>query len=102
MKKTEYAACAGSSAEERLLELESEKMDENELPEFSREVPLSASRKDSEKETEIDYEWKDSTSPSIRVSKMTFAKGAGLEDVFKVGMPFGVSPEGHVAEPHES
>jgi len=84
MKKTEYAASVGSSAEDRLLELESEKMDENELPEFSREVPLSASRKDTEAETEIEYEWKESLGPSIRVSRMTFVKGAGLEDVFKV------------------
>lgn len=84
MKKTEYAESHVPAAEERLLELEAGKHEDYELPEFTKEVPLSSRRKESDDRVTIEYEWKDSASPTIKIKKLDFRKGTDLSGLFRV------------------
>ncbi len=84
MKKTEYAEAHIPSADEKLHELETGKHDEYELPEFSREVPVSSRRHESGNDVTMEYGWKRSEGPSIRISRVTFRDGEDLSDFYRV------------------
>lgn len=83
MKKTEYIESL-TSQKDRLGELCAEKQDDYELPEFSRDVPISSRSYETGKETVVEYEWKRTDSPSIRVKKAKFRKGESLADLYRV------------------
>lgn len=84
MKKTEYAETRIPSADEKLHELETGKHDDYGLPEFSREVPVSSRRHDSGNDVTMEYDWKRSDSPSIRISRLTFRGGEDLSGLYRI------------------
>jgi len=85
MKKTEYAETRIPSADERLHELETGKHDDYELPEFSKEVPVSSRKHDSGNDVVMEYDWKRTESPIIRISRMTYRNGEDLADLYRIG-----------------
>ena len=85
MKKTEYSEPRVPSADEKIHELETGKHDEDGLPEFSKEVPVSSKRHESGSDTTVEYAWKRSDSPSIRVSRITFRSGEDLSSLYRIG-----------------
>ncbi len=84
MKKTEYTSSQLPSPEEKRAELYSEKLDDYELPEFSREVPVSSKRTQRGKTVTVEYEWNTSDAPSIKVKKIDFCDNEALEALFRI------------------
>jgi hypothetical protein len=84
MKKTEYAITQG--AEEALhTTIDSSKLDDYELPVFSKEVPSASRRSVSGETVHVEYEWKDGKSEAVRVKHIDFRKSEDdLTDVYKV------------------
>jgi hypothetical protein len=85
MKKTEYAEMRIPSADEKLHELESGKHDDYELPEFSKEVPVTSRRHENGNDVTVEYDWKRTESPSIRINRVTFRAGEDLSDLYRIG-----------------
>jgi hypothetical protein len=85
MKKTEYAETRVLSADEKLHELETGKHDDYELPEFSREVPVSSRRHENGNGITMEYDWKRADSPSIRIGRVTFRNGEDLSGLYRIG-----------------
>lgn len=85
MKVTEFAASQIPSSEEKRAELYSEKLDDYELPEFSKEVPVSSKKSAKDGNTSFEYEWNKTDSPSIKIKKIDFlSQETGLEDLYRV------------------
>jgi hypothetical protein len=84
MKKTEFAESHMLAADERLHELEAGKHEDYSLPEFTKEVPISSKRKESGDRVTLEYEWKDSASPTIKVKKLDYRKGTDLTGLYRV------------------
>jgi hypothetical protein len=84
MKKTEYVGSHMPNAIEKRQELEAGKYDDYELPEFTKEVPVSSRKSESGGKVSIEYEWKSTSSPSIKVKKIDFRTGEDLSDFYKV------------------
>lgn len=85
MKRTEYADVHIPSADEKLHELETGKHDDYELPEFTKEVPVSSSRHESGGSVTMEYGWKKSDTPSIKITRMTFRGGEeGVADLYRI------------------
>lgn len=87
MKKTGYIESHTPSADEIRQELYAEKQEDYELPEFSKEVPVSSRRNESGEDAWIEYDWKMSSSPSIKVKRIDFRKKEeGLSDLYRVAV----------------
>ncbi len=84
MKKTEYAESHIPGPEERRQELEAGKCEEYELPEFTKEVPASSRKKDSGDRLTIEYEWKETKSPSIKVKRIEYRKNEDMAGLYRV------------------
>jgi hypothetical protein len=82
MKKTEFAFI--HEAGDRQQSLDAGKHDDYELPEFTREVPLSSRKRESGDTVSVEYDWKDSKSQSVRVKKIDFRKGEDLSDLYRI------------------
>ncbi|VVC04407.1 Uncharacterised protein [Candidatus Bilamarchaeum dharawalense] len=82
MKKVEYSFVR--SAEDRLHTLDTEKLEDYTLPEFSREVPLSTRKQETEHGVSLEHSWKASKCESIRIKKVTFRKGEELTDLYRI------------------
>jgi hypothetical protein len=85
MKKTEYVEAHTPSADEKLRELETGKHDDYELPEFTKEVPVSSRRHESDGSITMEYDWKRTESPSIRISRLTFRGSEDLSGLYRIG-----------------
>jgi hypothetical protein len=85
MKKTEYAEAHIPSADEKLQELETGKHDDYELPEFSKEVPVSSRKHESGDGVTMEYSWKRTDSPSIRVNRLIFRSDEDLSGLYRIG-----------------
>lgn len=84
MKKTEYSGSYMPDAEEKRHELEAGKQDDYDLPEFTKEVPVSSKRSESGDRLTVEYEWKDVPSPSIKISRLDYRRGTDLGELYKV------------------
>lgn len=85
MKKTEYTGGYTPSADEKRQELCAEKHDDYYLPEFSKEVPAASKRHETGDSIAMEYEWKETPSPSIKVKRIDFRRGEeGLADLYRV------------------
>jgi hypothetical protein len=84
MKKIEYAETRIPSADEKLHELEGGKHDDYELPDFSREVPVTSRRHDNGNDVTVEYDWKRTESPSIRINRLTFRNGEDLSELYRI------------------
>jgi hypothetical protein len=84
MKKTEFAESHVPAADERLQELEAGKQEDYNLPEFTKEVPSSSKKKESGDKVTLEYEWKKSDSPTIKVKKIDYRKGTDLIGLYRV------------------
>ena len=84
MKKTEYAESHRGGEEERQQMIDAGKQNDYELPEFTKEVPLSSRKHEHGENVTVEYEWKKSTSPSIKVKRIDFRKNQELSDLYRV------------------
>ncbi len=84
MKKTEYSELHVPDTAERLTVLEAGKREDEQLPEFTKEVPISSKKKESKDMVTVEYGWNKSSSPSIRIKKMEFRAGESLAGLFRV------------------
>ena len=84
MKKTEYTGSRLLSDEEKRHELDAEKLDDYELPEFSKEVPTASKITNSKEGITVQHEWKNTKSPSIKIKKFIFRKEEALADLYRV------------------
>jgi hypothetical protein len=84
MKKTEFAIAKG--AEETLhTAIDSSKHDDYELPEFSKEVPVSSKRNTAGDISSVEYEWKETKTEVLRVKRIDFRRSEeDLADVYRV------------------
>jgi len=80
MKKTEFTFLQG--AEDRLHAIDAGKMEDYDLPEFSKEVPVSSRKSTSGENASVEYEWKDTKSEMVRIRRIDFRKGE--EDLFEL------------------
>jgi len=71
-------------AEEKRQELETGKQEDYDLPEFSKEVPVSSKKTETADRITVEYEWKDLSSPSIKIRRMDFRKGTALDDLYRI------------------
>jgi len=65
-------------------EIDSAKQEDETLPFFSKEVPLSSERKVSGNSVEVKYFWNHSETPSIKVQKIIFSKTENLGDLYRI------------------
>jgi hypothetical protein len=84
MKKTEYAGAHVPGVEERQMTLDAGKHDDYGLPEFAKEVPVSSKKHDNKDTLSVEYEWKKSDSPIVRVHRIFFRKGEALSGFYRV------------------
>jgi hypothetical protein len=84
MKITEYTASQVQTAEEKRAELYSEKLDDYELPEFSKEVPVSSKKSQKGATVTVDYDWNKTDTPSIKIKKIDFNNNESLEGLYRV------------------
>ncbi len=84
MKKTEYSELHVPDASERLTVLEAGKCEDEQLPEFTKEVPISSKKKESKDMVTVEYGWKKSNSPSIRIKKMEYRTGESLSGLYRI------------------
>lgn len=83
MKKTEFAVV--QEPEDRLHAIDASKIDDYELPEFSKEVPVSSKKSSSGDMASVEYEWKDTKAEIIRVKRIDYRKGEDdLAEVYRV------------------
>ncbi len=82
MKKTEYSFV--QEPEDRLQTIESGKHDDYELPEFTKEVPISSRKKEGADTVSLEYDWKSTPSEMIRIRKIDFRKDTDLSDLYRV------------------
>ncbi len=79
MKKPDYVMRMNENKKEELV-----KSDDYELPEFTKEVPVSSKKSTEEGSVRIDYEWGAVNSPSIKVKKIEFREGEDLQNMFRI------------------
>lgn len=82
MKKTEYALNPVQSTHE-VHEVPA-KQDDQGLPEFSKEVPISSKKREDSEGTIIENAWKESKTNAIRVKSLTIRKGEDLEKLYRI------------------
>lgn len=79
MKKTDYIMRMNENIKEELV-----KPDDYELPEFTKEVPISSKKSTEGESTIIDYDWPEVKSPSIKIKKIEFRNGEDLTNMFRI------------------
>lgn len=85
MKKTEYSESYTTGAEDMRQTLDAGKPDEQNLPEFSREVPASTKKSENGDSITIEYEWKGEANPEImKIKKIHFKKEEKLTDLYRI------------------
>ncbi len=84
MKKCDYLENHLPSHGERQEEINEAKGEDRELPVFSREVPVSSKRRETEGGIEVRYSWKEPKSPSLKVKRMVFKKSEKLGDLYRI------------------
>lgn len=82
MKKTEYSFV--QEAENVLHTLDASKHDDYDLPEFTKEVPVSSKKKEEGSTVTVEYDWKETKNESIRVKRIDFRKGEDLSDLYRI------------------
>jgi hypothetical protein len=84
MKKTEYSESLKDS-EDIQQSLDAGKHDEQQLPDFSKEVPESTKRTEHGNTVHIEYHWKHTTPSDImKIEKIDFRNGEDLEDLYRI------------------
>lgn len=83
MKKFEYSP-EYSEPVDRVHELENIKHEDYDLPNFSKEIPVSSKKSESGKSMILNYSWNETKSNSIKVRTITFRKTENLENFYKV------------------
>ncbi|MBU0591868.1 hypothetical protein KKD40_06615 [Candidatus Micrarchaeota archaeon] len=84
MKKMEYLDSHNFVEVGRQEILDASKHDEYELPEFSKEVPVSSKVSAKNGKTIIEYNWKRSKTPIIRIEKIDYRSAEDLEGVYRI------------------
>lgn len=84
MKKTEYSESQIGGVEERQQMLDAGKQDDYDLPEFTKEVPVSSKKHEHGDIVTVEYEWEKSTSPSVKVKRIDFHRNENLTDLYRV------------------
>ncbi|MDD5172081.1 MAG: hypothetical protein PHF60_03535 [Candidatus ainarchaeum sp.] len=82
MKKIEYSFV--QEAENVLHTLDASKYDDYDLPEFTKEVPVSSRKKESGDTISVEYDWKETKNESIRIKRIDFRKGEDLADLYRI------------------
>jgi len=95
-RKIEYAEIGIPSTTERQIELDSSKMEDQNLPQFSREVPVSSKRWEHGDSVVVEHKWKNTLCSNIRTSEMTFRKGEQLENFHLLNARDGVDTASHL------
>ena len=54
------------------------------LPEFTKEVPKTSKRSESEGSVTVEYEWEQVSSPSIKISRIDYRPGENLEGLYRI------------------
>jgi len=88
MKITEYTIVQGT--ENRLHSIDAGKHDESELPEFSKEVPVSTRQTETGGRISVEHEWKETHSDLIRVKRADYRKGEQFADLYRIPARDGV------------
>jgi len=70
--------------EERQQMLDAGKQDDYDLPEFTKEVPVSSKRHEHGDTVTVEHEWEKNTSPSVKVKRIDFHKDENLNDLYRV------------------
>lgn len=84
MKRVEYTNTITPTSEERIHELEATKQNDYDLPEFSREVPVSSKKRETGHDVAIEYEWKTNDTPIVRVKRIDYRDSEKLDDLYRV------------------
>ena len=84
MKKCGYIGEHLPSYGERQEEIDEAKYEDRDLPVFSKEVPFSSERTESDEGILVRYSWKESKSPNIKIKKMLFRKSEKLGDLYRI------------------
>jgi hypothetical protein len=70
--------------EERQQMLDAGKQDDYDLPEFTKEVPVSSKKHEHGDTVTVEYEWEKSNTPSVKVKRIDFRKNENLLDLYRV------------------
>ncbi|NYZ77145.1 hypothetical protein H0O02_02400 [Candidatus Micrarchaeota archaeon] len=84
MKAFKYTEEHLPSSYERQEEIDDAKQDDDSLPFFSREVPISSKRHEAAGAIEVEYSWNESKTPSIKVERMLFNRNELLGDLYRI------------------
>ncbi len=90
MKKTEYAEVHVPDAGERRLELDAEKKEEQGLPQFTKEVPVSTRTSRSNDTITLEHTWKDTKCENIRAKVLEFRQGETLGEIHMLNARDGI------------
>jgi len=90
LKKTGYTGVHIADAQERQLELDSGKKDDPELPQFSRDVPVSSRRTVHGGNVTLEYRWKANQNENIHIREITFRDSEQLDGLFRVDARDGI------------
>jgi len=91
MKTCGYKESHFPSKGERQEEINGAKREDANLPFFSREVPVSSKRRDTIEGVAVDYSWKQSKNPNIKVKSMLFEKNEKeLGDLYRIDRKDGI------------
>jgi len=82
MKKVEYSFVQGEG--DRQDSLDAIKHDDYELPEFTKEVPISSKKQEAGENVVQEYEWKTSQAECIRVKRIEYRKEEDLSGMYRV------------------
>ena len=84
MKKTDYVGLHMPDYTEKQHELEIGKSDDYELPEFTKEIPVSTKRTEGNDSVTVEYEWGEHDSPSIKIKRIDYRAGEDLSGLYRV------------------
>ncbi|MBN1170014.1 hypothetical protein JXA56_03240 [Candidatus Micrarchaeota archaeon] len=84
MKKTNYTGFHMPDTTEIKQELEIGKSEDYDLPEFTKEIPKSSKKSESDSTITIEYEWDQIFSPSIKVKEIEYRSGERLEGLYRI------------------
>ena len=84
MKKSEYFEIYAPDPAERQQELDAEKREEYDLPEFTKEIPISSKRTEAGGTVTMEYEWEGQSSPGIKICSVSFREGEDLSELCKI------------------
>lgn len=82
MKKMEYSESHRETEIQQALD--AGKTDEQQLPDFSREVPSFKRRSEHGNTVHVEYDWKTTSSDVLKIQKMDYRKGENLDELYRV------------------